>query len=118
MASYVVYETTTGRIAKAVTCPESMIGAQVGEGQSYVEGVAPSGDFYVGLTDGLIKPLRDYSLSALPVPCMVTIEGAKYRCTSQPVFSFDMPGVYSIDVDPGPPYKRKVFKYAHPASGR
>lgn len=113
--SYLVYEDGTGRLLKQVTCPENFIALQLLEGELCVEGGVPSGDFYINLKTLRAEPKKEFTLSALPLPCTVTIEGVEYLCKTQPVFEFDVPGTYQIAVDAGPRYLNKVFSYDYPS---
>lgn len=54
----------------------------------------------------------DYTLEALPTPCVATIEGVEYQITEQPIFEF-APGPvavdYTISIDAGIQYLKKEF---------
>lgn len=116
--AYVVYEGASGRLVKTVVCSPENIDMQLGAGEAYIEGAVTSDDFYVDTESLAVRPKRDFSLSGLPLPCVIRIEGVEYRCTAQPVFEFDVPGTYQIEVDAGPQFKTKVFSYAYPALSR
>lgn len=116
--AYIVYEMASGRITKIVVCPPDMIDIQLGAGEAYIEGSCDDSAFYVDLASLSTRPKRDFALSALPLPCVVRIEGVEYRCTTQPQFEFDVPGTYQIEVDAGPRFHKKAFTYAYPPRSR
>lgn len=116
--SYVIYEEATGRVHSQMVCPPSMIDLQIRPGQAWIEGSLSSGNAYVDVANQVIKPQADYSLAKLPLPCTVRIEGVEYKCTTQPIFEFDVPGEYRIEVDAGPRFLKKEFTYAYPPRSR
>ena len=52
---------------------------------------------------------EDYTLDALPIPCVATIEGIVYEITEQKSFEFEDPGTYVIEIDAGSRYLKKEF---------
>ncbi len=52
---------------------------------------------------------EDYTLDALPIPCVATIEGVAYDITEQDSFEFEDPGIYVIEIDAGSRYLKKEF---------
>jgi len=116
--TYVIYDMSTGRIDRQVRCPEYLIALQLAESEGCLEGSCDDSAFYVDLESLRTRPKRDFALSALPLPCVIRIEGVEYKCTTQPKFEFDVPGTYQIEVDAGPQFNKKVFAYAYPALSR
>lgn len=112
MIRFVVYD-DSGRIKRVGFCPTGMLGLQAQEGEQVMAGDADLYRHYV--LDGAVKEKGDYSLSHLPVPCDVWIDGVRYHCTEQPEFEFDAPGEYVIYVNAGPRFLEKEFRYAHQA---
>lgn len=116
--SYLIYDTRDGRISRRIMCAPDQIEPQLAAGEAYLEGDQRDDQFYVDMASRSVRPKRDFSLSALPLPCTLTIEGQQYRCATQPELMFDIPGTYRIAVDAGPQFKQKVFDYAYPPPGR
>ena len=116
--SYIIYDKATGHIARLVICPEALIEHQLSPTEAFIEGSCDDSAFYVDLESLRSRPKRDFALSALPLPCVIRIEGVEYKCTTQPKFEFDVPGTYQIEVDAGPQFNKKVFAYAYPALSR
>ncbi|MHB0820131.1 hypothetical protein ACYCFK_17875 [Stutzerimonas stutzeri] len=114
--TYLIYGAHDGRIFRCVSCPPDQIGAQLAPGEAYIQGDAPDHLFYIDLVTKTVCRKRDFSLDDLPLPCVVTIEGHSYQCSTQPEFEFDIPGIYEVRVDAGPQYLARVFDYAYPAS--
>lgn len=110
--NYVIYDKYTGEIIKEVTCPQEQLADQLQEGEavSVSNGLANSDIHYIDIENGTLLPKADYELSALPLPCIITIEGTTYEVTSQPTFEFDAPGVYTVQVDAGPHFLKKEFE--------
>lgn len=117
-ASYVIYDLSTGHIVRQVQCPEYLIALQLAESEGCLEGACDDSASYVDVEAFVVRPKRGFSLSGLPLPCTVRIEGAEYKCTTQPVFEFDVPGEYRIEVDAGPRFLKKEFTYAYPPRSR
>ena len=116
--SYIIYDKTNGHIQRLVICPETLIEHQLSPSEAYIEGSCDDSAFYVDLESLRPRPKRDFALSALPLPCVIRIEGVEYKCTTRPKFEFDVPGTYQIEVDAGPQFNKKVFAYAYPALSR
>lgn len=113
--SYVVYDETTGRIRAQIVCPPPMIRIQLSRTEAAIEGSASSGDSYVDLSTLTIQPMRSFTLSDIPLPCIVTIEGVSYECDTTPAFEFDVPGTYRITIDAGAQYRKGEFEYDYPS---
>jgi hypothetical protein len=110
---YAVYQISSGQILRLVSCPPSMLELNVPVDHSVVP-VDPIGSdeaHWVDHVTGTIHTKEDYPLEQLPLPCTVTIEGTEYPCAEQPVFEFDAPGEYVIEVDAGPRFLKKEFTY-------
>lgn len=105
----VIYDKTTGKIMRSVDAPYDQIAIQCAPGQSYVLKAGDDSTDYVDVTTGYLLKRADYTLDALPLPCVVTIEGVEYPCSEQPVFEFDAPGRYTVRVNAGAQYLEKVF---------
>ena len=59
-----------------------------------------------------VLPQGDYTLEALPLPCLLTIEGVEYEVTEQPVYEWPVlpePMEYVVLVDAGVQYLKKEF---------
>ncbi|WP_394165131.1 hypothetical protein [Neptunomonas phycophila] len=54
-------------------------------------------------TPHTIAPRQAYTLDALPLPCVLKIDGERYDITEQPSLSFEWPGTYVINVIPASP---------------
>lgn len=117
-ASYIIYNRASGRIERLVVCPVELIEHQLSPTEAFIEGSCDDSACYVDVETLRTRPKRDFALSALPLPCVIRIEGVEYRCTTQPKFEFDVPGTYQIEVDAGPQFNKKVFAYAYPALSR
>lgn len=118
ISSYLIYDKLTGLISRQVTCSDALIEYQPSPSEAYIEGAGDDSALYVDVETRQLRPKRDFALSALPLPCVIRIEGVEYRCTTQPQFEFDVPGTYQIEVDAGPQFNKKVFAYAYPALSR
>lgn len=116
--SYLIFDKATGHIERQVTCPESLIEYQLAPTEAYIEGGGDDSVLYVDTITLRTRSKGDYPLAKLPLPCTVRIEGAEYKCTTQPVFEFDVPGEYRIEVDAGPRFLKKEFTYAYPPRNR
>lgn len=110
MIKAVLYD-ETGDVVSAVEMPSNTELPNGPELWGLQVGVLPTDESYV--EGGYVKPSQDYTLSNLPLPCVVEIEGVQYPVAEQPVFTFDAPGTYLIRVDAGPKYKRKEFEFEH-----
>lgn len=64
------------------------------------------------IENGVISEKQDYTLDALPTPCVAVIEGVEYQITAQPTFEFE-PGAVAVDyvisIDAGVQYFKKEF---------
>lgn len=105
-----IYNPVTGEIIRQFSGPKDHIAVNVPDGFAYVEGEASDETHYVD-SAGAIQQKGDYVIDALPLPCVVTIEGETYPCTEQPEFSFNYPGTYDIEVYAGVRYLQKTFQY-------
>lgn len=115
--TYLIYDVAAGMPSRSLRCLPEHLEPNVQPGEAAIESTwVPDGTRYVEA--GALRQCQDYSLAKLPLPCMVRIEGVEYKCTTQPVFEFDVPGTYQIEVDAGPQFKKKVFTYAHPPRSR
>lgn len=54
-------------------------------------------------TPPAIARRQTYTLDALPLPCVLKIDGERYDITEQPDLSFEWPGDYVISVIPASP---------------
>ncbi len=109
-----------GRIVGVMSGPRDCI---VATGQSnqqqWVEGGSDPETHYV--QQGVLTPrpenpavLSGTTLSALPVPCIITIRGMDYSCgESVAELAFDQPGVYPVVVQAWP-YLNKEFTVENP----
>lgn len=113
----VVYLLATGEVLRSIAAPANHIAKQCNPGESYVCKFGLADTHYVDIsTPG--HPLRekddDYTLEALPLPCVLTIEDIEYSIAEQPDgFGFDAPGRYEIECDPGVKYVKKTFYVDH-----
>lgn len=110
MSTYQVYDTTTGAIHYTLQCAYNHLDANTPEGMSYVIGSGSDVTHYV-TPEGFLRERGNYSLEALPLPCVVTIDGTVYQCDTQPTFLFDVADTYLIEVDAGIKYLKKEFSY-------
>lgn len=108
---FLIYNTVTGEIQRILHCTFYSLDINVGdtEGVLLVEEMVDSEENYVDVTSKKVTPKFDFNLEALPLPCVVEIEGTAYPCTSQPVISFDSPGRYNLKVYAGVRYLEKEF---------
>lgn len=108
---YYVYWIIGGNIYMRFQGPLDQLDYNVAEGQSVIAAdfVVPTNTHYVVHETGTLHEKADYTLEALPLSCTVTIEGVTYEVTEQPVFEFDLPGTYTIQVDAGPRFLQKEF---------
>lgn len=115
--TYLIYDAVTGRPSRSLRCLPEHLAPNVQPGEATIESTwVPDGTQFVEA--GALRRCQDYSLAKLPLPCTVRIEGVEYKCTTQPVFEFDVPGEYQIKVDAGPRFLKKEFTYAYPPRGR
>lgn len=115
--NYLIYRHSDGYIEKIVTghAETLLLNVPDGYGALPAPSAAHDGLLWVEHETGTIHAKGDYPLEALPLPCTITIEGVDYHCTEQPVFEFDAPGSYTIEVDAGPRYLKKEFTIENPA---
>lgn len=108
MKAFIVYD-THGYILRTGVCLDADLGRQRGDSEFIAEGVADDATEFIDVQSGKVTSKQDFTLEQLPLPCTVTIEGTEYPVTEQPVFEFDAPGQYLIQVDAGPRYLKKEF---------
>ena len=109
---YAVYSQSDGEILRVNYGVESDISINTVAGEAaIIVDTANDESQYVDTIQTALVDKGDYSLSMLPLPCTVTIEGTAYPCTEQPVFELSPPGTYDISVDAGVRYLRKTFEY-------
>lgn len=117
LQTYLIYKVSTGEADRSLRCSADQLSYNLRPGEAAIEcDWVPDGTRYVA--NGQLRQCGDYQLDALPLPCTVRIEGVEYECRSQPMFEFDVPGEYQIEVDAGPRFLRKEFTYAYPPRGR
>lgn len=63
-----------------------------------------------------VVPKQHFTIDAIPLPAVATIEGEQYELTEQPVFEFTEPGQYEVTIDAGPHYHVETFTVDYPAS--
>jgi formylmethanofuran dehydrogenase subunit C len=94
-----------GVILRYGEVPEFMFGLQAQDGEVVIEGTANDALQYV--LDGAVvakhnitASLFGTTLSGLPVPCVVEIEGTKYEVADGSAeLSFSLPGTYQVKVE-------------------
>jgi len=52
MKTHTIYDNVDGTVLHVVSCPDSMLGDQVGVGEASVEGEYPASDYYVNVGTG------------------------------------------------------------------
>jgi hypothetical protein len=119
--TYVVYESTTGRILKSGTCPPSMLGIKAKEGETALAGDGLDSTHYVDISadvPALTKKseipgfdrtvvaadgVDAATITGLPNPTFVTLStgaGASVEDGTL-ALTFDTPGDYTVDLDAG-----------------
>ena len=106
---YVIYSTAVanfGLIIRSGRCPERLLQNQCNTAAA--EALLEVSEFIDGMsryvTDALeVAPRQAYTLDALPLPCVLKIDGERYDITEQPSLSFEWPGTYVINVIPASP---------------
>lgn len=107
-----IYDVVSGEILRTFEGPSDQLSLQLKAGESYL--IASQGadnTHYIDTVTATIKVKGDYLLDALPMPCVLTIEGQEYPCTDQPTLNLSPAGTYEISVDAGPKYLKKTFTY-------
>jgi hypothetical protein len=113
--TYVIYN-EEGRILRNISCPPSMIEAQLSEGEDYIESQKIVDDtlFYVQNLFILQRPLfsefvEGTTITNLPVPTTLLVEGTSYETTDGIAeLSFSIPGTYSVTLQSFP-YQDKTI---------
>lgn len=107
MISYLIHD-HEGRIIQTGTIPEDMLALQHVNGGTVMAGVANLNTDYV--VDGAVtpRPAQDTRLIAgtlthLPVPCTIHIDGNAHACTDDVVeLEFTYPAAYAVRVEAFP----------------
>jgi hypothetical protein len=118
-AGYVDFVTVdaTGRILNSAHMPESMFKIQVPpDGCSLVLGLGDPETHYVA--GGAVAPrpacpavLDGMTLTNLPAPCTITLEGVDYACADDTCeLSFSHAGAFSVKVTPAWPMLDATFE--------
>lgn len=103
---YLVFDQSTGRIAKAVQCPVDAIHLQVGTHQDYISGSVQDDLHFVNTTSGHLTARPELpvthlgnTLQSVPAGAVITIEGVPYTADGSVIeLSFAYPGRYTVDV--------------------
>lgn len=106
---FAIYEVESGAISMVGGGPPGIAGIQsVPAGFALIEAQASIATDYV--LDGVVTPrpanpatVDGLTLSNLPVPCTITIDGQEYACGDDTAeLSFTQPGVYRVTVSAWP----------------
>lgn len=112
---YAVYCMSSGAIRRILSCSPDHLLVNLSNGEEAVRVSDLVTDATHWVDQGTLKERQDYTLTTLPLPCTITIEGVAYEVTEQPTFEFDLPGTYIIEVDAGPKYLKKEFEIDYQA---
>lgn len=120
MPTVTVYETRTGRIVRVVTGPANIIDQQAQTGEGYAAGTANTLTQYVNTAKRRVENRPKISatvskstivadgadiasISGLPQPCTVTLEGQIYRVEDGTLsLTTDIPGSFLLTVQAWP----------------
>lgn len=102
---FLVYDNATGHILRTGCCPDDHLGMQASAGETAIEGEADDAMHYI--RDGLVTDkmaiaatLSGTTISGLPIPATVTVEGVRYDVTDGVAeLSFNLPGTYQVKVE-------------------
>ena len=106
--SALIYNAATGRVDRKISGsvtinPDNQLFA--GESWIVCDDDTDESAVWVDINSvpAVIAQRQTYTLDALPLPCVLKIDGERYDITEQPSLSFEWPGTYVINVIPASP---------------